>query len=286
MAYPTGIEWADATWNPIGGCSIASPGCIGCYAQDLAGTRLAHLPLYAGTTDTVKGKPVFNGKLTSLPRNHQTWRWPLRWRGAKAPKMGAGMPSMIFVGDMADLFHEDRRGVGGDGTFFNKPDIDEVLDVVWRCREHIFQLLTKRPRVMREYLAGWEVAGSPVPAYSNAWLGISAERQQEFDARWPDLAAIPATVRFVSYEPMLGPLDLGDARPDWVIAGCESGKDARPYDIAWVRSIRDQCEAKGIPFFLKQLSIGGRIMSLPELDGRQWREYPAPAGAAEEAEVT
>jgi protein gp37 len=277
MAYPTGIEWTDATWNPIGGCSIASSGCINCYAQDLAGTRLAHLPLYAGTTDLVKGKHVFNGKLTMAPDNATVWRWPLSWRGAKETKMGSGMPSMIFVGDMADLFHEDR----------SEEHIDRVYGVINAAPRHVFQVLTKRPQVMRKYLTdvgagrrfvterdGLFAGPAPWPM-PNVWCGISAEPQQEFDARWPHLEATPAAVRFVSYEPMLGPLVLGDAKPDWVIAGCESGDGARPYQLDWVRSIRDQCQAAGIAFFLKQLTAEGRIISLPELDGRQWRVFPA-----------
>ena len=108
MGYPTNIEWTDATWNPIGGCSIKSPGCINCYAQLLAGTRLTWHPLYAGVTDIVKGKPVFNGKMTVAAEDNDIWRWPLKWRGAKYPRMGVGQPSLIFVGDMADLFHEGR----------------------------------------------------------------------------------------------------------------------------------------------------------------------------------
>jgi protein gp37 len=266
MGYPTGIEWTDATWNPIGGCSIESPGCMNCYAQDLAGTRLAHLPLYAGTTDLVKGKHFFNGKLTVAPDNATVWRWPLSWRGAKVPKMGPGMPSMIFVGDMADLFHEARPA----------EHIERVLGVIFRARRHIFQLLTKRPQIMREYLMPCTdlATGEDGPWCPHVWCGISAERQQEFDTRWPHLEATPAAVRFVSYEPMLGPLVLGDARPDWVIAGCESGDEMRLYELDWVRTIRDECQAKGVAFFLKQLAIDGRIVSLPELDGRQWAEFP------------
>src|SRR5574341_811905 len=112
MGYPTNIEWTDATWNPIGGCSIKSPGCINCYAMRIAGSgKLDYHPLYAGVTTMYKGKPVFNGKMTILPDDHPAWEWPLKWRGAKRPVMGSGMPSLIFVGDMADLFHEDRPEV-------------------------------------------------------------------------------------------------------------------------------------------------------------------------------
>lgn len=136
----TKIEWTDASWNPIGGCSIRSPGCNPCYAQKLAGTRLRHHPLYAGTTTVVKGKPVFNGRLTAAPDDHPVWTWPLRWRGAKNPKLGPGKPSLIFVGDMSDLFHEDRP----------EAQIDRAVGAIVYSR-HIGQLLTKRPERMLAY---------------------------------------------------------------------------------------------------------------------------------------
>jgi protein gp37 len=294
MGHPTPIEWTDATWNPIGGCSIKSPGCIHCYAQQLAGTRLAKHPLYAGTTDIVKGKPVFNGKLTTLPNDAEAWTWPLRWRGAKAPLLGAGQPSCIFVGDMSDLFHEDRH----------VDVIDRVFAVMGLAAGHIFQVLTKRPDRARAYmtehfgkkrhicdfalgLSGGRTlwAGTIATQINrhgylpNVWLGTSAERQQEADARIPELLATPAAVRFVSLEPLLGPIDLRripheggigsvlepaeiaglvgnciGVTPalDWVIVGGESGQDARPVHPDWVRSLRDQCTAAEVPFFFKQ----------------------------------
>jgi len=158
MAAKSKIEWTDATWNPIGGCSIKSPGCASCYAQKLAGTRLKAHALYAGVTDMVKGKPVFNGKLTAVPPDHPVWTWPLRWRGAKAPKLGPGMPSLIFVGDMSDLFHEDRSL----GYFMR------VLYVGLRS-PHIVQVLTKRTAVLARAVAMWmDVAGEDFGAFINA----------------------------------------------------------------------------------------------------------------------
>lgn len=288
MGYPTPIEWTDATWNPIGGCSIKSPGCKPCYAQQLAGTRLSSHPLYSGTTDLVKGKPVFNGHLTTAPHDHPVWKWPLTWRGAKQPKLGQGRPSMIFVGDMSDLFHEDR------------PDevIDRVFAVMALCPQHVFQVLTKRASRMRAYFSPGRSFGVGMRAFNatsfniawplpNVWLGVSAERQQEADERVPDLLATPAAVRFVSYEPALGPIDFtrigqridgGDieyidslrgttmggsiaekARPelrtphlDQIIAGGTSGQQATPAHPDWFRKARDDCSAAGVSFFFKQ----------------------------------
>lgn len=299
----TAIEWTDASWNPIGGCSIESPGCTPCYAQALAGTRLRNHPLYAGTTTVVKGKPVFNGHLTALPQGHAGWRWPETWRGAKNPVLGPGMPSLIFVGDMSDLFHPDRpRGYAV-----------RIWQTAYRVQgRHILQLLTKRPEVMLAFVRNWmdveaddvapvmahgpdtvraahtsgrarlfadyldtmgaPPAGAAFPTYdwmegprwwpdrpTNVWLGFSAERQAEFDARWPamrELARLGFTI-FLSYEPAIGALTLPDdflalGRRAQVIAGGMSGREAKAADPAWFRALRDQCAAAGLPYFLKQ----------------------------------
>lgn len=345
MGANSNIEWTDATWNPIGGCSIASPGCTNCYAQGLAGTRLKDHPLYRGTTSPSKAGPVFNGTLTAAPDDHPVWTWPLRWRGAKTPRRGPDARSMIFVGDMSDLFHADR------------PDavIDRIFAVMALSPQHTFQVLTKRAERMRNYLTAntgaWDTGHAcgrvaeivermrtdnrpvgPLPhrepgerwwPLPNVWLGVSAERQKEADERIPHLLATPAAVRFVSAEPLLGATDLrrwmndwgcdacgyggdrtddhcpncgwtGDGGPgespqcpkcgvpledyyacpecgasndsgfgvtltgnrrgliDWVIAGGESGPNARPMHPDWARSIRDQCQAAGVAFFFKQ----------------------------------
>ncbi|MFN4283472.1 MAG: phage Gp37/Gp68 family protein [Alphaproteobacteria bacterium] len=273
MGAETGIEWTDATWNPIGGCSIKSPGCANCYAMKIAGSgRLREHPLYNGVTSPSKAGPVFNGTLTALPDDHPTWTWPLRWRGSKTPKLGPGKPSMIFVGDMSDLFHEDR------------PDavIDRVFAVMALAPQHIFQVLTKRADRMNDYLSVRDtllriddivarmrrgIAPDPKPTWPllNVWLGVTAEDQERADERIPDLLATPAAKRFISYEPALGPVSVwhpaiarkagaaADAAGiDWIIAGGESGKDARPAHPDWFRTARDQCAAAGVPFFFKQ----------------------------------
>jgi protein gp37 len=272
MADGTAIEWTDATWNPITGCSIVSPGCTNCYAMRLAGTRLKHTPSRAGLTVDSKAGPVWNGKVRL---NEQWLDQPLRWK----------RPRRIFVCAHGDLFAEAV------------PDewIDRVFAGMALAPQHTFQVLTKRSERMREYVngdwslriidrlpghaAGWLSDGRNI--LPNVWLGVSAERQQEADQRVPDLLATPAAIRFVSAEPLLGPIDFrririapdhhtivdaldgyavvdapGRGREramlDWIIVGGESGQGARPMHPAWARSIRDQCAAAGTAFFFKQ----------------------------------
>jgi len=268
MGSLTAIEWTDATWNPIGGCSVASPGCKPCYAMQLAGTRLLHHPLYAGTTNKESGRPVFNGKMTAAADDHDVWSWPVRWRGARAPKLGAGRQSLIFVGDMADLFHANRP----------RAMIDRTATGILYAR-HIGQLLTKRPDIMAEYFYEllradrWRDFSHPLlgkpnfadeATFDNSvrrrfWLGTSAERQKEFDERWPHLrcmADLGFTV-FISYEPAMGPLVLPAdflalGKRAQVIAGGVSGRWPWAPHPDWFRSVRDQCGAAGVAFFFKQ----------------------------------
>jgi len=264
MADGTHIEWTEATWNPIVGCSLASPGCTNCYAMQFAGTRLAHTAKYDGLTREVNGNHVWTGKLAF---DEKALLEPLRWK----------KPRMIFVNSMGDLFHEDCTD----------EMIDRVFAVMALCPQHTFQVLTKRSGRMREYcisrFGGWGEMlltdaiealggfendaggewGKPLP---NVWLGVSVEDQQRADERIPDLLATPAAIRWISAEPLLGPVDLGQCLPeferlgwstyldslDWVVAGGESGKGARPMHPDWARSLRDQCAAAGVPFFFKQ----------------------------------
>lgn len=297
MADKSAIEWTDATWNPITGCSIVSPGCVHCYAMKLAGTRLKHIDSRKGLTRETAIGPVWTGEV----RLSEQWLdQPLKWK----------QPRRIFVCAHGDLFAE------------NVPDewIDKVFAVMALAPQHTFQVLTKRAKRMREYVNGTrssvpflgrmplerihlEASGHmegdggfmdslkrhgnvyslycsvpwPLP---NVWLGVSAERQQEADDRVPELLATPAAIRFVSAEPLLGPIDFTDipwpvdrprfpdtddisdarnalrqiegTRLDWIIGGGESGQGARPMHPAWARSIRDQCAAAGVPFFFKQ----------------------------------
>jgi protein gp37 len=291
VAEYSNIEWTDATWNPVTGCSIASPGCNNCYAMQLAGTRLQHHPSRAGLTKMVKGgKHVWTGEVRF---NEQWLTQPLHWR----------RPRMIFVCAHGDLFHENVPWEWLDQTF----------DVMERADWHTYQVLTKRSAEMLAYIKH-RYAGRTPPKH--IWLGVSAERQKEADERIPDLLATPAAVRFVSLEPLLGPIDLThiriplagasymtrsaleatdnlnkgaatpgrDQRLDWIILGGESGDGARPFDIDWARSILRQCKVAGVPAFMKQLG------SNPYSDGRPMHaaprgKYGDPAGWPPELRV-
>jgi len=269
----TQIEWTHMpgfkgeTWNPVVGCQIVSKGCTNCYAMRQAARLLdgnPKTPHYAGTTRQVNGQAVWTGKIGMAPDT--AFNAPLR---AKAPRC-------YFVNSMGDLFAE---GVP-DGW------IDRAFAVMALTPQHRYLILTKRPDRMRAYLSaecrGREItaamfglrAGEPLSyagpwPLKNVWLGVSVEDQAAADSRIPDLLATPAAVRFISAEPLLGPVDLtsirrreaeGFMRPldgrlsriDWVIAGGESGKGARPMHPDWARGLRDQCAAAGVAFFLKQ----------------------------------
>ncbi len=320
MAETTHIEWADATWNPITGCTLVSEGCRLCYAATLAAGRLKHHPSRKGLARVnADGEAKFTGEV----RFNEAWLdQPLRWK----------KPRRIFVCAHGDLFHE------------RVPDewIDRVFAVMAMAPQHVFIVLTKRPERMREFLAaGTAPNGKPghkpfmritgelldrtltdagiswscfsgdrhstalfadkTWPLSNVWLGVSVEDQASANERIPILLDTPAAVRFISAEPLLGPVDLtlddlmfescpadcefasfdfetgasecrrceGTGKTecpglDWVIVGGESGRDARPMHPDWAQSLRNQCAAAGVPFFFKQ-----------------WGEWsPAPAGAS------
>lgn len=264
MSGASKIEWTEATWNPVSGCTKKSPGCKHCYAKTLHDKR--HLAYLAGKKMPAQYAKPFEHVMLHPERLD----WPLRWRGSPIAK-AAGMPSRIFVNSVSDLFHEDV------------PDefIDQVFAVMSLARQHTFQVLTKRADRMHAYLGsqpvprrrwedevrkqqGGELRGNcPVPVLPNVWLGVSAEDQKTFDERVEHLGATSAAVRFVSCEPLLEEIDTGNAfddppddsdygRIDWVIAGGESGPKARPSHPKWFRSLRDQCKAADVPFFFKQ----------------------------------
>ncbi|RJP47926.1 MAG: phage Gp37/Gp68 family protein [Anaerolineaceae bacterium] len=283
MSDHSAIEWTDATWNPTVGCSIVSPGCTNCYAMKVADglQRRFNSKKYAGLTKTVNGNAVWTGEVRL---DESALLQPLKWR----------KPKRIFVNSMSDLFHESLSDAA----------IDKVFGVMALCPQHTFQVLTKRAERMRHYLTSCNRDGIEyemdriAPAHwrnrelqdygdmplKNVWLGVSCERQEEADERIPHLLQTPAAVRFVSAEPLLGPIDLwnGDPDPrlgghkathtflgdwwepgdnpkgpsrhgvDWVIVGGESGARARPMHPDWARSLRDQCAAAEVPFFFKQ----------------------------------
>lgn len=298
----TKIEWASKVWNPLAGCSLASPGCTNCYAMKMAGRLEAMgMPQYQGTTQKTKAGFVWTGQVNAAPESILTA--PLRQK----------KPTDYFVNSMSDLFHPAV------------PDalIDRVFAVMALCPQHVFKILTKRPDRMREYMISrrglnGNIGGEAVaialedgkseyggvsatfPAKAadvrevviervydglpNVWLGTSVEDQTRADERIPHLLATPAALRFLSMEPLLGPVDLTmiqfpndrggmecwdaldlhlvDNEPmpagncegtiNWVIVGGESGPGARPMHPDWARSLRDQCAAAGVPFFFKQ----------------------------------
>jgi len=238
MAGATSIEWTDATWNPVTGCTKISPGCDHCYAERFS-------ERFRGTP----GHPFETGfDITLRPERLEA---PLAWRA----------PRMIFVNSMSDLFQKEIPA----------EFIGRVCDTMERANWHTFQVLTKRSSLMRDFLKGrYGEARGP----AHIWFGVSVEDRGRL-SRIRHLRQAPAGVRFLSIEPLIGRigrLDLTDI--DWVIVGGESGPGARPMDPDWVREIRDQCGEEGVAFFFKQWGgfrpkSGGR-----ELDGRQWSELP------------
>ncbi len=236
MADKSAIEWTDATWNPITGCTQVSPGCDHCYAMTFS--------------ERFRGVPGHHFEQGfDLRLRPERLELPLKWRS----------PRRIFAVSMGDPFHKDV------------PDefIRRMWDVMQRAHWHTFQVLTKRPqRVAR--------LASTLPWPTNIWIGTSIETGR-YIWRADHLRRVPAAVRFISAEPLLGPLDslnLDDI--DWLITGGESGYGHRPCDVNWVRHLRDRCQLEQVAFFHKQW--GGRTHSAGgrELDGRTWDEYPLP----------
>lgn len=331
----TSIEWTDATWNPVRGCSRVSPGCDNCYAMRFAhrfsnpgsgtctrGEEYKAAGRYHGLTTIRRGKVDWSGRVRLVPEMLDA---PLRWR----------KPRRIFVNSMSDLFHES----------LSDEAIAAVFGVMAAAPQHTFQVLTKRAKRMREWFEWFErgngrqdsadvaiTAALGVPELNayvtrndldvddepsawdeliedppdwplrNVWLGVSAEDQERADERIPHLLETPAAVRFVSAEPLLGPVDFASFLPfeghpggiDWLIVGGESGHGARLCDVAWIRDIVRQCRRAGVSCFVKQLGArpdfhddvlphtkfsrlldrkGGAIEEWPhDLQVRQWPE--------------
>ena len=290
MADNSKIQWTDATWNPVRGCSRVSPGCGGprhqggCYAEKIAARFSKPGQTFHGFAERTEHGGRWTGKLSLID---DMLTIPLRWK----------RPRKIFVNSMSDLFHEN----------LSDEAIDKVFAVMALCPQHYFQVLTKRAERMHAYFEGpwaWRVMEAKKAfdpehcagrggglstvggALRNVWLGVSCERQQEADERIPLLLQTPAAIRFISAEPLLGPIDLRTLKLpktgqfgtfvsavatggagifdhnsrrisdlpslDWVIVGGESGPRARPMHPDWARSLRDQCAAAGVPFFFKQ----------------------------------
>lgn len=318
MSDKSRIEWTETTWNPVTGCTKVSRGCKNCYAlRDWA--RLSANP-----------QTVYYGReFTDVMCHPERLEQPLRWT----------KPRRIFVNSMSDLFHEDVPDDFIEQIFNVMEKSVAELNHSGNCG-HVFQILTKRPERMRDFVSRWwrsyqKEGVEPYMGY--IWLGVSVEDQATADERIPLLLQTPAAVRWLSMEPLLGPVDLnamsrtpgaakdeitadddrygpplgGDNGIDWVVVGGESGFKARPMHPDWVRSLRDQCQAAGVPFFFKQWGewLPGEYPAWPEtadyldvsrkghffkddrqwmdrvgkkaagrtLDGRTWDEYPEGA---------
>ncbi len=238
MSDKSAIEWTDATWNPVTGCTKISPGCAYCYAEGI-------------TLRFKRGGPYLPGK-TTIKLHYDRLDTPGKWKSSRR----------VFVNSMSDLFHEEVP-------------FDFVREVFLRMAkfdQHIYQVLTKRPERMREYVEWGEGPDWP----ENVWAGVSVENQYWADRRIPLLSEIPARIRFLSVEPLLKEVALGNLLEhiQWVIVGGESGHKARPMKVEWAKRIRDECLNAKVPFFFKQW--GGRYSKAGgrELEGRTWDEVP------------
>jgi protein gp37 len=254
VAQASRIEWTEATWNPVVGCSKVSSGCAHCYAERMA-TRLAAMALaaeerganpgkarhYLNVIDSGKG---WNGRVVT---DEASLNVPLSWRA----------PRVIFVNSMSDLFHEEVP----------LEFIQRVFDVMKRCPQHTFQVLTKRPHIAAEY--------SPHLNWSkNIWMGTSVENAEVVD-RIGQLSRTAAAIRFLSVEPLLGPIPRLPLRGiHWVIVGGESGPGARPMNPDWVRQIRNRCVERSVAFFFKQWGGVNKKATGRLLDRRHWNERP------------
>lgn len=264
------IAWTDKTWNPVVGCTKVSPGCKNCYAERMA-HRLAHMGKegYASVTHKEGG---WNGRIYHLFNNRLDK--PLHWKKARK----------IFLCSMGDLFHESVPF----------EFICKIMTIIGKTRHHTYQILTKRPERVVE-LCRWILGGteqiSIAPWLPNIWLGVTAENQEMADKRIPTLLQIPAAVRFVSVEPMLGPVNLNETSVgniigpcdecgkfkgncdccmgipslDWVIIGCESGPKRRPCDPDWMIDLVGQCKAAGVASYVKQVNVGGKALGIKDM---------------------
>jgi len=234
MAQKSSIEWTDATWNPVTGCTKVSPGCNHCYAE-----RMARRLRAMGQSRYRDGFQVAL-QPDILPI-------PLGWKKSR----------FVFVNSMSDLFHDEVP----------LEYIERVFDIMGKAHWHTFQILTKRA----DRLAG---VAHRLKWSSNVWMGVSVENA-DFADRITQLRKVPAAVRYLSVEPLLGPLNnLPLTEIDWVIVGGESGPKAREMKAEWVRPIRDKCLSKGIPFFFKQWGGTRKTKTGKELDGRIWNDLP------------
>lgn len=248
MAGLSDIEWTDATWNPVTGCTIVSPGCTNCYAMRMAARLQAmKVPAYAGTTRKSGKRYVWTG---AISLNERALDVPLRWRS----------PKKIFVNSMSDLFQDDVPA--------------EFIERVWKTMAaahwHIFQILTKRPERMRKV-----VNYRNLPVLPNVWLGTSVE-SAEFRSRIDELRRTSAHIKFVSFEPLIASVGKVNLKGiHWAIVGGESGPRARSMDSRWVDEIETQCRRDKTAFFFKQWGGKNKKVAGRLYRGKKWDEFPS-----------
>lgn len=282
MAENSKIEWTHHTFNPWRGCTKVSDGCKNCYAESMSKRNPATLGVWGD-----------NGTRVVAAENY--WKQPLKWNRDAAK---AGERRRVFCASLADVFEDHPAIMAGWRA--------RLGDLIFRTPHLDWLLLTKRPQNVYRMLPDfWINFSEPYTMPDNVWLGVSVENQEQADKRIPELLKVPAAVRFLSCEPLLGAVDLrqvkrigvgnvdvltgtdcatgeidGMEKVDWVIAGGESGPGARPCHPDWIRSLRDQCQAAGMAFFFKQWGGVNKKTAGRELDGREWNEFPQIQGAA------
>ena len=235
MAGSSSIEWTEATWNPVTGCTKISTGCKNCYAERMA-KRLQAM-----------GQELYTEGF-KVKTHEETLEIPLKWR----------RPRSVFVNSMSDLFHEH----------VSFEFISEVFKIMNDSSQHTFQILTKRSKNLSRL-------SRRLPWPENVWMGVTVENSA-YLYRVKDLRHTPAKTKFISFEPLLGPIpDIDFEDIDWVIVGGESGPRARPMAASWVEDIRDQCLSAGVPFFFKQWGGFNKKKAGRLLDGRTWDDMPA-----------
>jgi len=237
------IAWTDATWNVVTGCTPVGEGCKHCYAK-------RQFPrAYGGPA-----KPSRN--FADVHFHQDRLEQPLRWR----------KPRKVFACSMGDLFHKE----------VTTAQIFDVFEIMARCPQHTFQVLTKRPARARDILQDYYGGAAPL---ANVWVGMSVAIGPELGANSRYLEDIPAVVRFLSIEPLVGAFGKMPSWLDWAIIGAESGPRRRPCNVEWVEAIVKDCECQGIPVFVKQLhGPDGTMVHMPKVLGRVWDQFPQPGG--------
>jgi protein gp37 len=260
----TNIAWTNATFNPVWGCEKVSEACKNCYAETISrswgfGTKRPDLWKDGGGEDASgKGWEVKNGRRVF---GNQRWEQLLRWN--KNAKL-TGEKVLVFAGSMCDVFEDHST---------TAEELEKLWGYIKKTPNLTYQLLTKRPEnILRKLPSDW---ANYKNGYSNVWLGTTVENQNRAWRFNEFLADIPASVRFVSYEPALGPIDLRWGELDWLIAGGESGVKRRPFDYGWARDVHEKCKSNKVAFFYKQ-DTAFRSSTNPYLDGKKYYEWPDP----------